>query len=49
LPVFGKSLFQPEYKILKKGFEEQLLKRVIMNLFENENEIQKKNKFHRVC
>jgi len=40
LSVFGKSLFQPEYKILRKGFEEQLLKRVIMNLFENQNEIQ---------
>jgi len=40
LSVFGMSLFQPEYKILKKGFEEQLPKRVIMNLFENQNEIQ---------
>jgi len=38
--IFGKSLFQPEYKILKKGFEEQLPKRVIMNLFENQTEIQ---------
>jgi len=41
LSVFGKSLFQPEYRILKNVFEEQLLKRVIMNLFENQNEIQK--------
>jgi len=40
LSVFGKSLFQPEYRILKKGFEEQLPKRVNMNLFENQNEIQ---------
>jgi len=40
LSVFGKSLFQPEYKLLRKGFEEQLPKRVIMNLFENQNEIQ---------
>jgi len=40
LSVLGKSLFQPEYKILRKGFEEQLPKRVIMNLFENQNEIQ---------
>jgi len=39
--VFGKSLFQPEYRILKKGFEEHLPKRVIMNLFENQNEIQR--------
>jgi len=41
LSVFGKSLFQPEYRIVKKGFEEQLPKRVIMNLFENQNEIQR--------
>ena len=33
-------MFQPEYKILRKGFEEQLPKRVSMNLFENQNEIQ---------
>jgi len=40
LSIFGKSFFQPEYKILRKGFEEQLPKKVIMNLFENQNEIQ---------
>jgi len=40
LSVFGKSLFQPEYKILRKGFEEQLAKGMIVNLFENQNEIQ---------
>jgi len=45
LSVFGKSLFQPEYKILKKGFEEQLPKRVIMNLFENQIEIQQEQIF----
>jgi len=33
--VFGKSLFQPEYKILRKGFEEQLPKASIMRVFEN--------------
>jgi len=33
-------LFQPEYKILRKGFEEQLPKEKIMNIFENQNEIQ---------
>ena len=38
--VFGKSFFQPKYRILRKGFEEQLPKKVIMNLFENQNEIQ---------
>ena len=40
LSVFGKSLFQPEYKILRKGFEEQLPKETILNIFENQNEIQ---------
>jgi len=42
LSVFGKSLFQPEYKILKKGFEEQLPKEMIMNIFENCDEILRK-------
>ena len=37
--IFGKSLFQPEYHILKKAFEEKLPKEVIIRLFENENEI----------
>ena len=40
LSVFGKSLFQPEYRNLKKGFQEKLPERVIMNLFENQNETQ---------
>ena len=31
--VFGKSLHQPEYQILKKGFEEGLSKRQISNVF----------------
>ena len=31
--VFGKSLFQPEYRILKKAFEEKLAKEAIMRLF----------------
>jgi len=39
LSVFGKSLFQPEYRILRKGFEEQLSKEMIMNIFENRDEI----------
>ena len=42
LSVFGKSLFQPEYIILRKGFEEQLSKKVIMDVFENHVEIQRK-------
>ena len=36
--IFGKSLFQPEYHILKKAFEEKLPKQVIIRLFENQNE-----------
>ena len=34
--IFGKSLFQPEYHILKKAFEEKLPKEVIIRLFENQ-------------
>ena len=37
--IFGKSLFQPEYHILKKAFEEKLPKDVIIRLFENQNDI----------
>ena len=37
--IFDKSLFQPEYYILKKAFEEKLPKEVIIRLFENQNEI----------
>ena len=37
--IFGKSLFQPEYHILKKAFEEKLHKEVIIRLFENQNDI----------
>ena len=36
--IFGKSLFQPKYVILKKAFEEKLPKDVIIRLFENQNE-----------
>ena len=32
-------MFQPEYHILKKAFEEKLTKEVIIRLFENQNEI----------
>jgi len=41
LSVFSKSLFQPEYKILRKGFEEQLPKETIMRVFGNRDEIQR--------
>ena len=37
--IFGKSLFQPEYHILKKAFEEKLPKELIIRLFENQSEI----------
>ena len=37
--ILGQSLFQPEYHILKKAFEEKLPKEVIIKLFENQNEI----------
>ena len=40
LSVFGMSLFQPEYRILRKGFEEQLPKETIMRVVENRDEIQ---------
>ena len=37
--IFGKSLFQPEYHILKKAFEETLPIYVIIRLLENQNEV----------
>ena len=40
LCVFGKSLFQPEYKILKTAFEENLPKECILRLFNIREEIQ---------
>ena len=43
LYVFGKSLFQPEYRILKKAFEEQLPKEAILRLFDNQYEIMSLN------
>ena len=38
--VFGKSLFQPEYRILKKAFEENLPKECILRLLNMRDEIQ---------
>ena len=38
--VFGKSLFQPEYRILKTAFEEELPKEYILELFNMRDEIQ---------
>ena len=40
LCVFGKSLFQPEYRILKKAFEENLPKESILGSFNMRDEIQ---------
>ena len=37
--IFGKTLFQQEYHIFKKAFEEKLPKELIIKLFENQNEI----------
>ena len=34
--IFSKNLFQPEYHILKKAFEEKLPKEVIIGLFETQ-------------
>ena len=39
LQVFGRSLFQPEYEILKKAFEEKLPKEAIIGLFGCQDEI----------
>lgn len=41
LSVFGKSLFQPEYRILKKAFEKKLPKELIMRLFVSRDEVMK--------
>ena len=40
LCVFGKSLFQPNYRILKKAFKENLQKECILRLFNMRDEIQ---------
>ena len=39
--VFGKGLFQPEYKILRTAFEENLPKEYILRLFNMRDEIKK--------
>ena len=39
--VFGKTLHQQEYRILKKGFELGLSKKQIANIFENQDEFAK--------
>ena len=42
LQIFGKSLFQPEYKIIKKAFKEKLHKDII-RLFDIQSEIARLN------
>ena len=37
--ICGESAFQPKYRILKKALEEKLPKAVVIELFENQNEI----------
>ena len=39
LLVFGNSLFQPEYEIIKKGFENHLGKEQILNIFESQDRL----------
>ena len=39
LCVFRKSFFQPEYRVLKKAFEENLPKECILRLFNMRDEI----------
>ena len=41
--IFGKSLFQPEYKVIKKSFEEQIPKESILKLFQNQDELENIN------
>ena len=43
LQVFGKSLFQPEYKIIKKAFEEKLYKEYIIKLFDIQSKLARLN------
>lgn len=43
LTVFGKSLFQPEYRILKQAFESKLPKTAIIKLFQLRDDIMRLN------
>ena len=43
LYVFGKSLHQPEYQIIKKGFSEGLSKRQVSNIFVQQDVLYKAN------
>ena len=39
LQVFSRSLFQPEYSIIKKALEEKLPKEAIIQVFDSQNDI----------
>ena len=41
--VFSKSLFQPEYQVLRRAMEHQLPKEAILWLFDNQRDIQSKS------
>ena len=41
--VFSKSLFQPEYQVLRKAMEHKLPKEAILWLFDNQRDIQSKS------
>ena len=43
LYIFGKSLHQKEYKIIRKGFEKGLSKQEVSNLFQNQDKIKQLN------
>jgi ABC-type lipoprotein export system ATPase subunit len=43
LNVFGKSLFQPEYRIIKTAFEQKLPKELIVQRFSMRDDITQKN------
>jgi len=41
--VFGKSLFQAEYRILKKALKEQVPKEAIIRVFDHQDEIMQRS------
>ena len=41
--IFGKSLFQPEYRILKKTLEDQLPKEAVIRLFDKQDQVMQLN------
>ena len=41
--MYGKSLFQPRYKVLKYGFNNNVDKECVYNLFNNRKDIKDKD------